>query len=117
MLEPLPEPELRQHVAQGKLRPETGARDARIFRALRRIIDSGSVFHILWDTPGQREDYFSILVDDKVVIDFELDRHDPEALPTEAEQHSIEDYRKGGDDFTRAKLRVALEFAREKLGR
>lgn len=117
MLEPLPERELRQHMARTKLRPEADVRDARIYRAVRRIMDSGSVFYVLADTPGQREDYFSILVDDDVVVHFELDRNDPAALPTEVERYSVDEWRKTMSALTQAKLRIALELARKDLGR
>ena len=117
MLEPLPEPELRQHVAKARLQPESDARDAQIYRAVRRIIDGGSVFYVLADTPSQREDFLSVLVDDKTVVDFELARNDPEALPTDVKQYSVEDWRKDIDAVTKAKLRIALELVRKELRR
>jgi hypothetical protein len=111
------EQELQQLLAKARLQPETNVKHARLYRAVKHITDVGSVFYVLWETPGQQEDYFSILVDDKAVVDFALQRHDPEALPEEVEQYSIEEYRKSGDEVTRAKLRIALELARRDLGR
>jgi hypothetical protein len=117
MLEPLPEQELREHMLQAKLHPETDARDAKIHRAASRIIDGGLVFYVLVDTPGQCEDYFSILVNDDAVIDFELERNNPAASPTEAERYSVDDWRGTVGEITQAKLRITLELARKDLGR
>lgn len=118
MIEGITEQELRQHVANARLRPEVDSRDARICRALRRITGEGSVFYVLADTPDQFEDAFYILVDDKMIVGFELARNDPEAQPTDIDQHSIEEYRAAiADDFTEAKFRLALELARQDLGR
>lgn len=113
----LSEQELKQHVMRSRLRPIAGARDAKIYRALRSIIESGSVFYVLEDVPEQCEDLFSILVDDRNVVGFELDRTDPSASPVNVERESIEDYRKATGAFGRAKLRVALELARKELGK
>jgi hypothetical protein len=117
MLEPLPERELRQHVARAKLRPEANTRDAGIHRALMHIIDKGSVFYVLADTPGQCEDYFSILADDNAVVNFELDRHAFEALPAEVGRYSLEEFRRDRSELTARKLRIALELARRDLGK
>jgi hypothetical protein len=124
MIEQFPEPEMdvpeeefRRYVAEARLRPEARAGAARIFRAIRRITDRGSVFYVLADTPSQREDLFTILVDDKEVIGFELDRSDPDAPPVDIEQYSVEEYQKTVTGFAAANLRVALELARKDLGR
>ena len=118
MIDGISEQELRQDIANARLRPEASARSARIYRALRRVTDSGSVFYVLTDTPEQFEDVFRILVDDKLVIAFELERNNLEALPAEVRQYSTEEYRKAiGGGFSGAKLRIALELARRDLGR
>jgi len=57
-------------------------------------------------------------VDDRLVIAFELERNNLEALPVEVRQYSVEEYRKAiGGGFSGAKLRIALELARRDLGR
>ena len=118
MIDGISEQELRLHVANARLRPEASARSARIYRALRRVTDSGSVFYVLADTPEQFEDVFGILVDDRMIVGFELARDDPEALPEDVDQCSVEEYRRTYDDeFVQAKLRIALELARRDLGR
>ena len=118
MIDGVTEQELRQLVANARLRPEADSRAARIYRALRHITKEGSVFYVLADTPDQLEDAFSILVDDKMIVDFDLPRYDPDALPTDIEQFSIEAHRAEiTDDFTEATFRIALELARRDLGR
>jgi hypothetical protein len=87
MIEGITEQELRQDMADARLRPEADNRDARIFRALRHITDDGSVFYVLADIPEQFEDILCVLVDDRKVVAFELKRSDPKALPTEVEQY------------------------------
>lgn len=118
MIEGITEQELRQDVAEARLRPEADARDARIYRAIRRIISEGSVFYVLADTPDQHEDAFNVLVDDKVVVGFELARSEPDALPTDVDQYSVKEYAASIDgDFAEVKFRIALELARRDLGR
>ena len=112
------EQELRQDMADSRLRPDASARSSRVYRALRQITDEGSVFYVLEDTPDQYEDVLGILVDDKMIVDFELTRGDPDALPMDVNRHSVEEYRETiTDDFMKARFRIALELARRDLGR
>lgn len=118
MFEGIAEQELRRDVADAKLRPEVDGRDAKIYRALRHITDDGSVFYVLTDTPEQFEDVFRILVDDKMVVAFELERRDPKALPTEVRQYALGEYMDAiGSGLSGIKLRLALDLARQDLGR
>lgn len=118
MIEGITEQELRQDMADARLRPEADSRDARIYRALRHVTGEGSVFYVLTDTPEQFEDVFRILVDDKTVVAFELERRDPKALPTEIRQYSVKEYMDAiGSGLSGMKLRLALELARQALGR
>ena len=58
------------------------------------------------------------MVDDKMIVGFELVRDDSEALPTDVDQCSVEEYRAAiDDDFREAQFRIALELARRDLGR
>jgi hypothetical protein len=116
MVGPTTERELRRELAEARLRPEDNPRHARIFRAVRSIMDVGSVYHVLTDTPEQMEDVFRILVDDTVVVGFELQRDSSDASPTEVQQYSVQDYRKAiGGRLSKARLRIALELAQREL--
>jgi len=53
-----------------------------------------------------------------MIVDFELTRGDPDALPMDVNRLSVEEYRETiTDDFTKARFRIALELARRDLGR
>jgi len=110
------EQDLREQLLKGKLSPETNARHARIYRAVTSIVGCGSVYYVLTDTPEQFTDVFRVLVDDKVVVGFELERKNPDAPPTDIEQYSVEDYRKASrGGISGATLRIALELAKQDL--
>jgi hypothetical protein len=110
--------ELREDLREARLRPDGDSRSRRIYRALRSITDGGSVYYVLTDTPEQTTDIFRILVDDKFVIGFELERDNAESLPTDVQQYSVDDYRKavGRGGLSEAELRIALKLARDELG-
>jgi hypothetical protein len=108
---------LRKELWKVRLRPDRDPRHAKIYQALKNIIDSGSVYYVLTDTPEQMADVFRILVDDKMVVGFELHRDDPEVRPIDVQLYSVEDYRKAiGGGRSEAELRMALELARRQLG-
>lgn len=110
------EQELRQDLREARLRPEIGARAARIYRATKSILETGEVYFVLTDTPEQTSDIFRVLVDDKAVVAFELDRSDAAAMPSDTMVYSVEEYRKavrGG--LAETELRIAIELAREAL--
>lgn len=86
----------------------------RKYNALRTITD-GSVFWVLCDTPSQFEDIMVILVDDKVVVSFELPRKPDGAKPLEIEFLSLDENRDGIGEWGRAEFAFALDFAREAL--
>jgi hypothetical protein len=110
------EQELRQDRREARLRPETDARAARIYRATKSIVDEGEVYFVLTDTPEQTSDIFRVLVDDRLVVAFELDRSDDAAVPTETKVYSVEEYRKAiGGGLAETELRIATELAREAL--
>jgi hypothetical protein len=109
---------VRSRLANAKLNPESDARDALIMRAVRSIIDMGSVYYVLTDTPEQTEDIFVVLVDDRLVVSFELERDNPDAEPSDVGQYTIEQYRAApGEDIDQIELQIALELARHDLRR
>lgn len=118
MAQEVTEKELRQDMMKSKLNPDASSRSKRVYQALRRITDEGSVFYVLADTPDQFEDAFHVLVDDKIIIGFDLVRNDSEALPINVERYSIDEYRAAiADEFTETQFRIALELARRDLGK
>jgi len=118
MIEGITEQELRQDLLQAKLLPHANARSSRIYWAAKSIVGSGSVYYVLSDTPEQTTDVFRVLVDDKAVAAFELNRKNLDAPPEEITVYTISDYKKAiGDGLAEAELRIAIELAREELGR
>ena len=112
------EHELRQDLREARLRPEAGGRAARIYRATKGILNSGEVYFVLTDTPEQTSDIFRVLVDDRSVVAFELERSNNTALPTEVMVYPVEEYRKAiGRGLAETELRIAIELAREALNR
>ncbi|MFY7760369.1 hypothetical protein [Aquidulcibacter sp.] len=110
------EQKLRQQVSAARLRPETGERSTRIYSATKSIVDFGSVFFVLSDTPEQTSDIFRVLVDDKSVVAFELDRSDGSKAPTAVIVYSVDDFRRAiGPRLAEKELQVAIELAREAL--
>jgi hypothetical protein len=107
--------ELRAHVKRCRFFPDHGERNIRIFTALRKITDKGSVFWSLADTPGQAEDYIVLLLDDHTIVFFELARSNSSAEPEEVEVKAVDEYRSSVSDLARLEMDLALEFARKEL--
>jgi hypothetical protein len=110
----VPLDELKADVRHNRFTPDRTPNSRRKYDALKSIAD-GSVFWVLSDTPSQFEDIVAILVDDRLVVSFELPREPEDAKPVEIEFQSLDDYRNETDEWGQAKLDFALEFAREAL--
>jgi hypothetical protein len=118
MKERITEQELRRDLLEARLLPGKGARSARIHSAVTSIAGSGSVFFVLTDTPEQTSDILRVLVDDRIIVAFELDRRDSEVPPREVRIYTVEEYRRElGNDLAEAELRIATELARRELNR
>lgn len=110
------EKELRQDLLEARLWPESNARAGRIYNATKSIVGEGKVHFVLTDTPEQTTDVFRVLVDDKVVVAFELDRNDVEAVPTEIVVYRVDEYRRAlGDQLAERELNIAIQLAREEI--
>lgn len=112
----LDERELRDDLAAARLRPDENARHRLIFEAVNRIVDDGTVYHVLTDTPEQTSDVFRVLVDDRLVVGFELTRGATDATPIDVQIYSVEEYRRAiGRGIAEQELRIASELARDSL--
>jgi hypothetical protein len=109
------ERDVRDRLLTGKLDPVSRERDARIFRAVRRICQTGTVFYVLTDTPEQTEDVFRILVDDTKVVSFELKRDSSEALPADVQIYTVDEYKNAVSGLAKTELKIALELAAKDL--
>lgn len=109
--------ELRASLIRGRLRPNERPRDAILYAAVSEIIDMGSIYHVLTETPEQTSDIFRILIDDKVVVGFELERGRAAAQPTEALQWSVQQYKDAVGNRAANKLAIAIELAKQELAR
>ncbi|WP_288085734.1 hypothetical protein [Shinella sp.] len=116
MVEKVTEEQIRQDLLEARIKPGSGARADRIYRSVKGITDNGRVYHVLTDTPEQTFDTFRVLVDDQIIVSFELDRDSSEAIPREIQIYSIEDYRKAiGPGLAEVELRIAVKLAQEEL--
>lgn len=84
----------RYDVEAARMRPESNAWAREIIGLVESLAPGGSIFHCLTHTPEQYEDLLVILVDDRMVVRFELPRHLPSPSPTEVEIRSLADYRR-----------------------
>jgi hypothetical protein len=110
------EEELRSNLKEGRIKLGYNARTDRIYRAVKSIVDYGNIYHVLTDTPEQNSDVFRILVDDQIVVGFELDRDNSEASPEEVQTFSVKEYMKAtGGGLAAAELRIAIELAQSEL--
>lgn len=65
-------------------------RDLRIVAAVASICPQAKIVQFLADTPGQYEDFITVLVDEDVVVGFQLDRID---LSAPARDLTVDDVR------------------------
>lgn len=99
------------------LDPEGDERSRRILRAARTIAGHGKVFHVLADTPEQFEDLLVLLVDEGLVIRFELPREGKTVWPRDVQTYPVSEFRYLLPQRERAKLNAAVESALAVLSR
>ncbi len=99
------------------LDPEEDERSCRIIRAARTIAGHGKVFHVLADTPEQCEDLLILLVDEGLVIRFELPRQGKAVWPRDVETYPVNEFRYLLSQRERVKLNAAVASARAVLSR
>lgn len=109
--------EICRDVADARLDSTTSSRNARIIAVAQKIAGGGSVFYALADTPEQITDVFRILVDDRLVVGFELSRRDLDAAPEEVVIYTIDEYSKAidGGGMAEHSFPIALELAKADL--
>ncbi len=107
--------ELVKQAQQSLLHPTQNEQDARIVTALQQVHKEGRVFHILDHRPDQAEDVLSILVDDILVINFEISRSGLCPDLSEIEVLNIEQYYAKHGQKGSHRLNATLPFARKIL--
>lgn len=104
----------RYDVESIRLKPETSARDSKIFEAVSSIGLRGTTLHLLNEVPDQFEDQYTVLIDAKLVVSFELLRGVSDASPKNARIWFLADYRREiGQGRHRIMLDRAASAARE----
>ncbi|CAM5621062.1 hypothetical protein MAUB1S_10580 [Mycolicibacterium aubagnense] len=76
----------------GALLGTENALDLRLLDALKSLGKVGSRFYLASLIPDQYEDFYTILIDDREVVSFELSHRDP-AVPEEVQIVSAAEYR------------------------
>lgn len=89
----------------------------RILVAARSICPDGIVFQVVAFTTEQCEDVLRVLVDDRVVVGFELPRTDTSAPPRDIVSYSVVEYRRHLRGHAAKEFKVAVDFARSELAR
>jgi len=91
--------------------------DIRILKITKSMLDGGRVYFLHWYTPEDFHDIFGVLVDDKAIVFFSLERGADESLPFDVEIVSVHDYRKDRrtSKSARRDLDIVLAFVRSEL--
>jgi hypothetical protein len=104
----------RYDVEEMRLRPEV---DQSLIEAMTTLGIRGTVFHAIRAIPEQYEDEYTILVDAKLVVHFELPRGVPDPRPTAVKIWFFAEYRREiGQGRRRILLDRAAEAARKLIG-
>ncbi|WP_442579747.1 hypothetical protein ACSBOB_30390 [Mesorhizobium sp. ASY16-5R] len=104
----------RYDVEEMRLIPE---RDRLLIEAMSSLGIHGTVFHVLRAIPEEYEDEYTILVDAKLVVDFELSREVPDPSPAAVKVWFLEEYRRDiGQGRRRILLDRAADAARKLIG-
>ena len=90
-----------------RLRPEESSRDLALIKAVASLRLSGTVFHLMRDIPDQHEDGYVLLIDAKMVVQFEIQRADG-ALPQDVQIWSLAEYRR---EIGQGRYRILLDRA------
>lgn len=92
--------------------PDEDDRDLALINAVSSLGLSGTVFHLMHDTPDQYDDKYVVLVDAKIVVQFEVQRV-AGALPEDVRIWSLAEYRREkGQGRDRILLDRAADAAR-----
>lgn len=100
-----------------RLRPDASPRDLALIEAVSSLGLHGTVFHRIKDVPDQLHDEYVVLVDAKIVVDFELPRGVTGATPENVKIWFLDEYRRQtGQGHHRLLLDRAADAAREIMG-
>lgn len=97
---------------EGTLLSAAAERDQRILKALASVDMAGRLHHLVSEIPDQFEDFYTVLIDDREVVSFELSRSDP-AVPEDVHRYSVASYRELlGQGKSRIRFDRLLEAAK-----
>ena len=96
---------------------QPGERDQRVLDAVASVRPQAKIVQFLADTPSQSEDIIALLVDDDVVVSFELSRVDHSAPATEIEVEDVRTYARQVRGIHAKQLIKARAFAKAAVKR
>jgi hypothetical protein len=83
--------------------------NSKLLAVLKRLFPSMITAYVIYWIPEQGEDFYWILIDDKLVAKIEID-HD-EIEPGQIELKNVEDYKRGLNKLSQIRLLVAMDLA------
>jgi len=92
------------------LQPDEGSRDADLINLMAANGERGTVFHVLNLITEQYEDIYTVLIDDRSVVTFEIPRAAGALSVKELSVFSLRQYR---DELGQGKCRMRLDRAVE----
>ncbi len=92
-------------------------RDQRVVAAVASVCPQAQIVQFLADTPGQCEDFIAVLVDEGVVVGFELDRLDLLAPARDVTVSDVRTYARQARGIHAKELIKARAIAKEELKR
>ena len=90
-----------------RLRPDESARDLALIRAVSSLGVHGTVFHLMHEVPDQYDDEYVVLIDAKIVVQFEMQRV-AGASPEDVKIWFLADYRR---EIGQGRYRILLDRA------
>ncbi|RUV81876.1 hypothetical protein [Mesorhizobium sp.] len=90
-----------------RLRPDESARDLALIKAVSSLGLSGTVFHLMKDIPDQYDGEYVVLIDAKIVVQFEMKRVDG-ASPEDVQIWFLAEYRR---EIGQRRYRILLDRA------
>ena len=106
---------LQELANKSRLNPNSNSADARVVAAIKKVSIEGTLFHVLASIPSQNADYYSVLIDDRLVVDFELERDASDPQPLEAEVLSVSQFRNRVGQKGSLRLEATIDAARKVL--
>ncbi|WP_144378826.1 hypothetical protein [Mesorhizobium amorphae] len=101
-----------RYSTEGTLLSVASERDRRILDALGSIGVAGTLHHLVSEIPDQFEDFYTVLIDGRDVVSFELPKAGP-AVPENVDRCSAASYREElGQGKTRIRFDRLLEASK-----